>query len=214
MIIFPFAQHTPARSVKVAAFAILLFTLCLAMPTTSVFAANPGVEIKTNLGAIQIELYADKAPKTVENFLNYVKDDYYNGTVFHRVIAGFMIQGGGFDQDYMQRPTRQPIENEAWNGLKNIIGTIAMARTNEPHSATAQFFINVANNNFLDYTASTTQGYGYAVFGKVTAGMEVVKNIASTATGAKGPFNRDVPQKMIVIESIKLLPASANSENP
>lgn len=214
MTIFPFTQHTPARSVKVAASAILFFTLCLAMLTTSVFAANPSVEIKTNLGAIQIELYADKAPKTVENFLNYVKDDYYNGTVFHRVIAGFMIQGGGFDQNYAQRPTRQPIENEAWNGLKNIIGTIAMARTNEPHSATAQFFINVANNNFLDYTASTMQGYGYAVFGKVTAGMEVVKNIAGTATGASGPFNRDVPQKMIVIESIKLLPASANSENP
>ncbi len=214
MTIFPFTQHTPARSVKVAASAILFFTLCLAMLTTSVFAANPSVEIKTNLGAIQIELYADKAPKTVENFLNYVKDDYYNGTVFHRVIAGFMIQGGGFDQSYAQRPTRQPIENEAWNGLKNIIGTIAMARTNEPHSATAQFFINVANNNFLDYTASTMQGYGYAVFGKVTAGMEVVKNIAGTATGASGPFNRDVPQKMIVIESIKLLPASANSENP
>lgn len=214
MTIFPFTQHTPARSVKVAASAILFFTLCLAMLTTSVFAANPSVEIKTNLGAIQIELYADKAPKTVENFLNYVKDDYYNGTVFHRVIAGFMIQGGGFDQSYAQRPTRQPIENEAWNGLKNIIGTIAMARTNEPHSATAQFFINVANNNFLDYTASTMQGYGYAVFGKVTAGMEVVKNIAGTTTGASGPFNRDVPQKMIVIESIKLLPASANSENP
>lgn len=214
MTIFSFTQHTPARSVKVAASAILFFTLCLAMLTTSVFAANPSVEIKTNLGAIQIELYADKAPKTVENFLNYVKDDYYNGTVFHRVIAGFMIQGGGFDQSYAQRPTRQPIENEAWNGLKNIIGTIAMARTNEPHSATAQFFINVANNNFLDYTASTMQGYGYAVFGKVTAGMEVVKNIAGTATGANGPFNRDVPQKMIVIESIKLLPASANSENP
>lgn len=214
MTISPFAQHTPARSGKVAASAILFFTLCLAMLTTSVFAANPSVEIKTNLGAIQVELYADKAPKTVENFLNYVKDDYYNGTVFHRVIAGFMIQGGGFDQNYAQRPTRQPIENEAWNGLKNIIGTIAMARTNEPHSATAQFFINVANNNFLDYTASTMQGYGYAVFGKVTAGMEVVKNIAGTATGASGPFNRDVPQKMIVIESIKLLPASANSENP
>lgn len=214
MTIFPFTQHTPARSVKVAASAILFFTLCLAMLTTSVFAANPSVEIKTNLGAIQVELYADKAPKTVENFLNYVKDDYYNGTVFHRVIAGFMIQGGGFDQNYAQRPTHQPIENEAWNGLKNIIGTIAMARTNEPHSATAQFFINVANNNFLDYTASTMQGYGYAVFGKVTAGMEVVKNIAGMATGASGPFNRDVPQKMIVIESIKLLPASANSENP
>ncbi|PXV84302.1 peptidyl-prolyl cis-trans isomerase A (cyclophilin A)/peptidyl-prolyl cis-trans isomerase B (cyclophilin B) [Nitrosomonas eutropha] len=184
------------------------------MLATSVFAANPKVEIKTNLGAIQIELYADQAPKTVKNFLNYVNDDYYTGTIFHRVIAKFMIQGGGFDQNYVQKPTRQPVENEAANGLKNTLGTIAMARTNEPHSASSQFFINVANNNFLDYTAPTMQGYGYAVFGKVTAGMDVVNAIAGTPTGANGPFNRDVPQNMIVIESVKLLPASANSENP
>jgi len=214
MTILSFARHITVRSVKTTASAIIFFTLCLTMPVTSVFAANPTVEIKTNLGAIQVELYADRAPKTVENFLNYVNDGYYTGTIFHRVIAGFMIQGGGFDQNYTQKPTRQPIENEAANGLGNTIGTIAMARTSEPHSASSQFFINVANNSFLDYTAPTMQGYGYAVFGKVTAGMDVVRNIANTATGANGPFNRDVPQKMIVIESVRLLPASADSKNP
>lgn len=213
MTIFSFGRHT-ARSVKVVTTTTLFFTLCLTMLATSVFSANPKVEIKTNLGAIQIELYADQAPKTVENFLSYVNDDYYTGTIFHRVIAKFMIQGGGFDQNYTQKPTRQPVENEAANGLKNTLGTIAMARTNEPHSASSQFFINVANNDFLDYTAPTMQGYGYTVFGKVTAGMDVVNAIAGTPTGANGPFNRDVPQNMIVIESIKLLPASANSENP
>ncbi|MXS86261.1 peptidyl-prolyl cis-trans isomerase [Nitrosomonas sp. HPC101] len=210
MTIFSFEQHP----VKMAVSVTLYLALSLAMLATSVFAANPRVEIKTNLGAIQVELYADQAPKTVENFLGYVNDGYYTGTIFHRVIAGFMIQGGGFDQNYTQKSTRQPVENEAANRLKNTIGTLAMARTNDPHSASSQFFINVANNNFLDYTASTMQGYGYAVFGKVTAGMDVVKNIANAATGANGPFNRDVPQKMIVIESIKLLPASADSENP
>lgn len=213
MTIFSFGRHT-ARSVKVVTTTTLFFTLYLTMLATSVFSANPKVEIKTNLGAIQIELYADQAPKTVENFLSYVNDDYYTGTIFHRVIAKFMIQGGGFDQNYTQKPTRQPVENEAANGLKNTLGTIAMARTNEPHSASSQFFINVANNDFLDYTAPTMQGYGYTVFGKVTAGMDVVNAIAGTPTGANGPFNRDVPQNMIVIESIKLLPASANSENP
>lgn len=214
MTILSFARHITVRSVKMTVSAIIFFTLCLTMPVTSVFAANPTVEIKTNLGAIQVELYADRAPKTVENFLNYVDDGYYTGTIFHRVIAGFMIQGGGFDQNYTQKPTRQPIENEAANGLGNTVGTITMARTSEPHSASSQFFINVANNSFLDYTAPTVQGYGYAVFGKVTAGMDVVRNIANTATGANGPFNRDVPQKMIVIESVGLLPASADSKNP
>ena len=213
MTIFSFGRHT-VRSVKVVTATTLFFTLYLTMLATSVFSANPKVEIKTNLGAIQIELYADQAPKTVENFLSYVNDDYYTSTIFHRVIAKFMIQGGGFDQNYTQKPTRQPVENEAANGLKNTLGTIAMARTNEPHSASSQFFINVANNDFLDYTAPTMQGYGYTVFGKVTAGMDVVNAIAGTPTGANGPFNRDVPQNMIVIESIKLLPASANSENP
>ena len=190
------------------------FTLYLMISAISAFAANPKVEIKTNLGAVQVELYPDQSPKTVENFLNYVKDDYYTGTIFHRVIAGFMVQGGGFDQHYAQKPTRQPVENEAANGLKNTIGTIAMARTSDVHSASSQFFINVANNHFLDYTAPTLQGYGYTVFGKVTSGMDVVNNIASSPTGANGPFNRDVPRKMIIIESIKLLPAAVSPENP
>ncbi|WP_342707051.1 peptidylprolyl isomerase [Nitrosomonas halophila] len=179
---------------------------------TSVWAANPTVEIRTNLGTIQLELYPDKAPKTVENFLNYVKDSYYSGTIFHRVIPDFMIQGGGFDQNLAQKPTRQPIENEAANGLKNNIGTIAMARTSDPHSASSQFFINVANNNFLDYTAPTLRGYGYTVFGKVTAGMEIVNRIAATPTGAKGPFASDVPQDMVVIEHIKPLAAPARAQ--
>ena len=208
------SERQTARQAKPAISAGFLFILCLMIPAISVLAANPKVEIKTSLGAIQMELYPDQAPKTVDNFLNYVRDDYYTGTTFHRVIAGFMVQGGGFDQHYTQKPTRQPIENEAANGLKNTIGTIAMARTRDPHSATAQFFINVANNHFLDHTAPTLQGYGYTVFGKVISGMDVVNNIAGSPTGAGGPFNSDVPQKMIIIESIKLLPASVNPENP
>lgn len=210
---FLFERQT-ARPMKSITSTGLFFILCLMISATSAFAANPKVEIKTNLGAIQVELYPDQSPKTVENFLNYVKDDYYTGTIFHRVIAGFMVQGGGFDQNYTQKPTRQPVENEAANGLKNTIGTIAMARTQDPHSASSQFFINVANNHFLDYTAPTLQGYGYTVFGKVTSGMDVVNNIASSPTGANGPFSSDVPRKMIIIESIKLLPAAVSPENP
>lgn len=213
MKIYSFARQLTrqAKTSPVASFTLILFLLTL---SSSIFAANPKVEIKTNLGAIQLELYPDKAPKTVENFLNYVKDDYYSGTIFHRVIAGFMIQGGGFDQNLTQMPTRQPIENEAANGLRNEIGTIAMARTNDPHSASSQFFINVANNNFLDYTAPTVRGYGYAVFGKVIAGMDIVNKIAQTPTGAKGPFSGDVPRSMVVIESVKLISASAHFDNP
>lgn len=197
-----------AKLVTVAGFSSMLL---FAIP--AVFAANPTIEIKTNQGTIQVELYAEQAPKTVENFLGYVNEGYYDGTIFHRVIANFMIQGGGFDQNYTQKPTRDPVENEAANGLRNAIGTIAMARTNDPHSATSQFFINVANNNFLNYSAATAQGYGYTVFGKVIAGMEVVNDIAHVATGANGPFNRDVPQEMVIIENIKVLPA-ATSQNP
>ncbi|SDV99761.1 peptidylprolyl isomerase [Nitrosomonas communis] len=177
----------------------------LLMISTTLFAAPPKIRINTNLGPIIVELYPEKAPKTVENFLNYVNEGFYNGTIFHRVIANFMIQGGGFDQTLTQKPTKQPIENEAANGLKNEIGTIAMARTNQPHSATAQFFINVANNSFLNHTAPTIQGYGYTVFGKVTEGMEVVNKIAATPTGPKGMFASDVPKNTIVIESIELL---------
>jgi peptidyl-prolyl cis-trans isomerase A (cyclophilin A)/peptidyl-prolyl cis-trans isomerase B (cyclophilin B) len=174
---------------------------------TTVYAANPQVEIKTNLGNIVLELYPDKAPKTVGNFLSYVKDSYYTGTVFHRVIPGFMIQGGGFDKTFKQKPARQPIENEAANGLRNDIGTVAMARTSDPHSASAQFFINVANNAFLNHTAPTQQGYGYTVFGKVIKGMEVVNRIADAPTGPAGPFPSDVPKVTVVIEEIKLIAA-------
>jgi peptidyl-prolyl cis-trans isomerase A (cyclophilin A) len=165
----------------------------------SVLAASPVVEMKTNQGLIVIELHADKAPKTVENFLQYVKDGFYNGTIFHRVIDGFMIQGGGYEPGLKEKPTRAPIENEAKNGLKNAVGTIAMARTPNPHSAAAQFFINVANNGFLDYPGQ--DGWGYAVFGKVTQGMEVVQKIAKAKKG-----RQDIPVDLIVIESVRLLP--------
>lgn len=169
------------------------------------FAAGPQVEIKTNLGNILLELYPDKAPKTVENFLQYVQEGYYSSTVFHRVIPGFMIQGGGFDKAFRQKSTRPPIENEAANGLRNSIGTIAMARTSDPHSASAQFFINVADNAFLNYSAPTARGYGYTVFGKVTGGMEIVNKIVAIPTGAGGPFPGDVPKETVVIEEIRLI---------
>jgi Peptidyl-prolyl cis-trans isomerase (rotamase) - cyclophilin family len=158
------------------------------------------------MGAITVELYAGKAPKTVENFVRYVKSGFYNGMIFHRVIPGFMIQGGGFTPDFRQKPTQAPIVNEANNGLSNLRGTIAMARTSFPNSATSQFFINVADNKFLDYSAPTMQGAGYAVFGHVTSGMNVVDQIVSTPTSAAGPFPQDVPKKTVLIESIKVLP--------
>jgi cyclophilin family peptidyl-prolyl cis-trans isomerase len=185
---------------------------CLLGSTSSVFAteapkAKPvSVKIVTNMGAITVELDAAKAPKTVENFLSYVKSGFYNGTIFHRVIPGFMIQGGGFTPDFRQKPTQAPIVNEADNGLGNRRGTIAMARTSDPDSATAQFFINVADNKFLDYSGPSMQGAGYAVFGHVTSGMNVVDQIVSTPTGAAGPFPQDVPKKTVLIESIKVLP--------
>jgi peptidyl-prolyl cis-trans isomerase A (cyclophilin A)/peptidyl-prolyl cis-trans isomerase B (cyclophilin B) len=163
------------------------------------------VEMKTNLGTVTIELAADKAPATVENFLRYVKDGFYQGTIFHRVIPGFMIQGGGFTPDYAQKPTRDPVRNEANNGLRNLTGTIAMARTNNPHSATAQFFINVVDNGFLDHTAPTGRGWGYCVFGRVTKGMEVAQAITDLPTGAAGPFPSDVPRKAVVIEDIRVV---------
>ena len=169
------------------------------------FAANPLVEMKTSAGSIRIELYPDKAPKSVANFLQYVKDGFYDGVVFHRVIDGFMIQGGGYYPDLREKKGgRPPIENEAGNGLKNEVGTLAMARTPNPHSATAQFFINVADNAFLDFRAATPAGFGYAVFGKVTQGMEAVMRIARTPTGPGGPFTKDLPRQPVVIESITL----------
>lgn len=176
--------------------------------SSSAFAAAPQVEIKTNLGTIHLELSPDKAPKSVENFLKYVKGGHYKSTVFHRVIPGFMIQGGGFDQSYREKPTMAPIQIESSNGLKNSIGTVAMARTSDPNSATAQFFINVSDNAFLNYTAPNDRGYGYTVFGKVIGGMDVINKIAATPTGAGGPFPGDVPKTPIIIEDVRLLSAT------
>lgn len=181
----------------------LYLFLCAIFFSISAFAANPQLEVKTSQGTIIIELYQDKAPKSVENFLQYAKDDFFNGTVFHRVIPGFMIQGGGFTPDMKQKETRAPIPNEAKNGLKNQTGTLAMARTSDPHSASAQFFINAADNTFLDYPSR--DGWGYAVFGKVTQGMDVVKKIEKLETRNIGPF-QNVPTTPVLIESVKLLP--------
>ncbi|MDP1557359.1 MAG: peptidylprolyl isomerase [Nitrosomonas sp.] len=173
--------------------------------SSAAFATNPRINIKTNLGSITVELYPDKAPKTVENFLSYVTDGFYKDTIFHRVIPNFMVQGGGFDKSYTQKITKNPVANEADNGLNNQIGTIAMARTSDPHSATAQFFINVANNAFLDYSAPNQRGYGYTVFGKVIDGMAIVNKIAAIPTGSGGPFPSDVPKTSIIIEDIELI---------
>jgi cyclophilin family peptidyl-prolyl cis-trans isomerase len=172
-------------------------------------AATPHVDVKTNLGTIRLELYPSKAPKTVANFLQYVREGHYSNTIFHRVIDGFMIQGGGFDSSYNQKPTRAPIPNEAQAGvkagLKNDTGTIAMARTSNPNSATAQFFINLADNEFLNWGDPRGDGNGYAVFGKVVSGFDIVTKIAKTPTGRGGPFASDVPRDPIVIESITLV---------
>ena len=169
--------------------------------------ADPQVDLRTNLGTIRLELYPAKAPKTVENFLQYVKDGHYNGTVFHRVIDGFMVQGGGFEASYKQKPTREPVQNEAKNGLKNELGTVAMARTPAPHSATAQFFINVGDNSFLNWGDPRGDGNGYAVFGKVVSGLDVVNKIAKLPTGSGGPFPRDVPKSPVIIESMTVVDA-------
>ncbi|MCA3239114.1 MAG: peptidylprolyl isomerase [Curvibacter sp.] len=167
--------------------------------------SNPQVELHiTGFGSIKIELDTARAPNSVANFLAYVNKGHYDGTVFHRVIPGFMIQGGGFAPGMSQKPTDKPINNEANNGLKNGKYTLAMARTNDPHSATAQFFINVADNTFLDHTAPSAQGWGYAVFGKVVAGTEVVDNIAAVKTGSRG-FHGDVPKEDVVIEKATAL---------
>ena len=185
----------------------LLGIVCALLLSAGAFAANPQVEIKTNFGAVTVELYPEKAPKTVENFLQYVKSGFYKDAIFHRVIPGFMIQGGGFSKAMEQKPTRDPVGIESNNGLKNDAGTIAMARTQNPNSATAQFFINLSNNSFLNYNAPTVRGYGYTVFGKVIKGMDVVENIAKLPTGAGGPFPQDVPQQQVVIEDAKLVEA-------
>ncbi|MEC4087645.1 peptidylprolyl isomerase [Pseudoalteromonas rubra] len=157
------------------------------------------VVLQTNFGDIKINLFADKAPATVENFLKYVESDFYNGTIFHRVIDGFMVQGGGFEPGMNQKEVGAPVKNEANNGVANKIGTLAMARTPDPHSATAQFFINVNDNDFLNFSSETAQGWGYCVFGEVAEGMDIVNKIKDVATGSAG-FHQDVPLEDVVIE--------------
>jgi peptidyl-prolyl cis-trans isomerase B (cyclophilin B) len=164
---------------------------------------RPTVELKTNRGSFTIELDTEAAPKTTANFLAYVDSGHYDGTVFHRVIKKFMVQGGGFDKSFSKKATKPPVENEAFNGLKNLRGTVAMARTSDPHSATAQFFVNHADNAFLDHKSKDAQGWGYTVFGKVTSGMDVIDAIAELKTGSKGPFDKDAPAEDVVIESAK-----------
>jgi peptidyl-prolyl cis-trans isomerase A (cyclophilin A) len=179
----------------------MLFALAVSAPAV---ASDPQVEFKTNLGTIVVELYPDKAPKSVASFLQYVKEGHYNGTIFHRVIPGFMVQGGGFTPDMAQKPTHAPVPIESNNGLKNETGWLAMARTPDPNSATSQFFINVANNGFLNYPGQ--DGYGYTVFGKVVKGMDVVTKMTAVPTGRRGPHG-DVPQQNIVIEQATIVGA-------
>ncbi len=164
------------------------------------------VEMTTTFGSITLELDSEKAPKTVENFLSYVNDGFYNGTIFHRVIDNFMIQGGGFDANMQQKPTAEPIENEADNGLTNDRGTIAMARTMDPHSATAQFFINVKNNDFLNHSGKNMQGWGYTVFGRVISGDDVLDKIRAVSTGNLAG-HQDVPTESVIIESVAVVEA-------
>lgn len=161
------------------------------------------VRMQTNKGTIVLELNAEKAPETVANFLEYARSGFYDGTIFHRVIPGFMIQGGGFEPGMTQKPTNDPIKNEAENGLTNDLGTIAMARTPDPHSATAQFFINAKDNNFLNFTAPTAQGWGYCVFGKVVEGLDIVQAIEKVATTTRAG-HQDVPQDDVVIETVSV----------
>ena len=189
---------------------LFLATAAFALAATTAFAANPLVELNTSAGVIKIELYPEAAPKTVANFLDYVNAKFYDGTQFHRVIDGFMIQGGGFTPDFMQKGTKAPVPIEAESsskaGLLNVPGTVSMARTSDPNSATSQFFINVNDNKSLNFAPGNP---GYTVFGKVVGGMDVVSKIAKTATGSGGPFPKDVPAEKVIIKSAKVVtPAS------
>lgn len=185
------------------AFLLLALLSSSALFSQSAFAANPQLVIETNHGNIIVELYPEKAPKTVANFMQYVNSGFYKDTIFHRVINRFMIQGGGFTANMAEKETRAPIVNEAGNGLLNEVGTLAMARTSDPNSATAQFFINLENNQFLNYQSPDPELIGYCVFGRVLKGMDVVRDIASTPTGYSGPYS-DVPKSPVVIQQIKL----------
>ena len=191
------------RSWGAAVCGAVLSSMVLLSATHALADTAPRVQFNTSAGTFMVDLYPDKAPKTVANFLQYVKDKHYDGTIFHRVIENFMVQGGGFDATYSEKKTRPPVEHEgqtalAKGGLKNVVGTLAMARTNDPQSATAQFFINVKDNTFLD---PTPRNFGYTVFGKVVEGMDVVTKIKTTPTGAGGPFPADVPKTPVVINT-------------
>jgi len=187
--------------------AAFLSAVILVLASIGVATANSGdkvmVEMHTSKGLITLELDAEKAPVTVANFIEYVNSGHFDGTIFHRVIPGFVIQGGGLESGMKEKPTQAPIENEADNGLKNVTGSICMARTNDPHSATSQFFINLKDNQFLDHTEKSPQGWGYAVFGQVTGGMDVVEAIAAVQTGNAG-FHQDVPVEDIVVEKVPI----------
>ncbi len=183
-------------------FRTLFIIACLGTATGNAIAEGTKVLMETSLGNVTLELDAAKAPKSVENFLRYVDEGFYDGTVFHRVIDGFMIQGGGFSADFDRKETHGPVENEADNGLKNQRGTLAMARTSQPDSATAQFFVNLVDNAFLDHREKTRRGWGYAVFGKVSDGMEVVDEIAKLATTARPNGMRDVPIELPIIKKM------------
>ncbi len=184
----------------------LFMLICFPLQTDAAAKGKnrPTVAIITSKGTIVVELYPEKAPKTVSNFLRYVRSGFYDGTIFHRVIAGFMIQGGGFTKDFKSKDTGRPIINEAYNGLENLRGTIAMARTSFPHSATAQFFINVADNPFLDFKSKTKAGWGYCVFGKVVKGMDVVDNIAKAPVTVRRGL-KNVPVEPVVIQKIQIV---------
>lgn len=200
------AEFKPLLKLERTMIRTLLISLIMLGASVNAHAQSaPKVVLNTNLGSIELELDPAAAPISVENFLNYVTSGFYDGTIFHRVIKGFMIQGGGFTEQYSRKETRDEIKNEANNGRKNNRGTIAMARTAEPHSATAQFFINTVDNEFLNFTAETPRGWGYAVFGQVTNGLEVVDKIEASLTGAGGPFPSDVPQTPVIIESAQVL---------
>ena len=195
------------RSFSALATALLAAATLFSVAQNALAQEAPRVKFATTAGDFVVEVYPDKAPKTVENFLQYVKDKHYDGTIFHRVIENFMVQGGGFDAKFAEKKTRAPVAHEgrealARGGPKNVVGTLAMARTNDPHSATAQFFINVKDNAFLD---PTVQQFGYTVFGKIVSGMEVVQKIKTTPTGAGGPFPSDVPKTSILINSATLV---------
>jgi peptidyl-prolyl cis-trans isomerase B (cyclophilin B) len=181
-----------------ASLLLLVLGLALLAPQGQAAPAAPQVKFKTSLGDVTIELFPDKAPKTVENFLEYTRSGFFDGTVFHRIIPGFVVQGGGMTADMTQKSTRPPIPNEADNGLKNLRGTLSMARTSDPNSASSQFFISLADNASLDHTGKTSQGWGYAVFGKVVAGMDVVDAMAKVKTGNRG-FHQNVPVEPVVL---------------